>query len=125
MKKRLLALLFMCLSFSFKSNAQVPKDFYIGKWQILVMGSPVGDLRFVTTLVRNSEGMLSGQLENADDDTQPKRQITKVEEAVNKLMIYFVSSQGGEIAIELNKIDSDNLKGTLMTYETTATRLKN
>ncbi|WP_255709244.1 hypothetical protein [Spirosoma sp. KNUC1025] len=38
-------------------------------------------------------------------------------------MMSFDSSQGGEVPIELTKVDDDNLKGTLSTFEATAKRV--
>jgi hypothetical protein len=42
----------------------------------------------------------------------------------SQLVIYFMSSQGGEIAVDLDKIDNDNLKGGLMSYNAAAKRVK-
>ncbi|MCY7356471.1 MAG: hypothetical protein LH609_03210 [Rudanella sp.] len=39
-------------------------------------------------------------------------------------MIYFNSSQAGEISVELTKVDNDNLKGALMSFDATAKRVK-
>lgn len=82
-------------------------------------------MKFHTNLVRK-DGKLTGELLDVTDGPNPteKRPITKVEEKGNDLTIYFESSQGGEIAMELAKVDDDHLKGSLMSFETTATRLK-
>lgn len=94
-------------------------DFYAGKWEILVTGTPRGDVTFKTDLVRK-DGKLTGELKTTDD----VRPINKVEETANKLTIFFNSSQGGEISIDFDKIDDDNLKGTLMTFDAKAKRVK-
>jgi hypothetical protein len=105
-----------------KSGAQsaaTTPDFYAGKWDISVIGSPKGDVTFATTLTRK-DGKLTGEMVNGDD----KREITKVEESATTLVLYFMSSQAGEINVTLDKVDDNNLKGTLMGYKTTAVRVK-
>lgn len=98
-------------------------DFFAGKWEISVAGTPRGDIKFLTDLVRK-DGKLTGELVEAGD-ANAKRKITKVEEAAaDKLVLYFDSSQGGEISIELTKVDADNLKGSLMSFDAVAKRIK-
>lgn len=98
-------------------------DFYAGKWEISILGSPRGDVKFITNLVRK-DGKLTGELANPTDATEAKRPITKIEESAKKLVIYFESSQAGEISVDLDKVDDNNLKGSLMSFEATAKRIK-
>lgn len=126
MKKASIILAVLFLGIFCKSFAQTapPTDFFAGKWEINLTGTPNGDVKFLTTLTRK-DGKLSGELANASDATQAKRPISKVDESADKIIIYFESSQGGEIALELAKIDNDNLKGILMdSFDATAKRLK-
>jgi hypothetical protein len=102
-----------------KNFAQVPSDFYTGKWDISIVGSPRGDITFATDLIRK-DGKLTGVLVAGDD----KRPVTKIEENAKKLIIYFESSQAGEISIDLDKIDNDHLMGSLMGYKADAVRIK-
>lgn len=101
------------------SQSTAPTDFYAGKWEIAVNGTPRGDIVFKTNLVRK-DGKLTGELVTDDN----KRPITKIEEKDKTLVIYFESSQGGEISIDLTKVDDNNLKGTLMDFTATAKRVK-
>ena len=105
------------------SQSTAPADFYAGKWEISIVGSPRGDVKFVTNLVRK-DGKLTGELANPADATEAKRPITKVEESAKKLVIYFESSQGGEISVDLDKVDDNNLKGSVMSFDATAKRIK-
>ena len=75
-------------------------------------------MKFLTDLVRK-DGKLTGELVDSADATV-KRPITKIEETADKLVIYFESSQAGEISVELAKVDNDNLKGALMSFDATA-----
>lgn len=125
MKKVSIFFLVLSLGLLFNSFAQTapPTDFFAGKWEISVTGTPMGDVKFLTDLVRKN-GALTGELADANDPAKPKRPITRVEEKDGKLAIYFESSQGGEMAIDLAKVDENNLKGTLYTFDATAKRVK-
>ena len=125
MKKEsiLLVIFFLGIAFNGFSQTSASADFFAGKWEISVTGTPNGDVKFVTDLVRK-DGKLTGELANATDSSQPKRPITKVEEKGTNLIIYFESSQAGEISIDLTKVDENNLKGTLYNFDTTAKRIK-
>lgn len=125
MKNVPILLLFMLVGMAQSSFAQTttPADFFAGKWEISVVGSPVGDVKFTTDLVRKA-GKLTGELTNTTDPGQAKRPLIRVEEKGDRLMMYFESSQGGEVPIELTKVDDNNLKGTLSTFDATAKRLK-
>ncbi|WP_426295133.1 hypothetical protein ACN9ML_10465 [Dyadobacter endophyticus] len=105
------------------SQASAPADFFAGKWEITVLNSPKGDVVFLTDLVRK-DGILTGDLVEKGDAANNTRKILKAEESADKLVLVFESSQGGEMTLELAKVDNDNLKGTLYTFEATAKRLK-
>lgn len=98
-------------------------DFFVGKWEITIMGTPSGDAKMVTELVRK-DGKLTGELKDPTG-TNPAMPITKVEEGTDKLTIYFDTAQAGEIGVELAKVDDDHLKGQLMgMFDSTAVRVK-
>ncbi len=120
----LFILFFAGIAFNGFSQTAASADFFAGKWEISVTGSPRGDVKFLTNLIRK-DGKLTGELIDAADPANGKRTITKVEETATKLVIYFESTQAGEISIDLAKVDDDNLKGTLMgSYESIAKRVK-
>lgn len=105
------------------SQTATSTDFFAGKWEIALTGTPMGDVKFATNLVRK-EGKLTGDLTRVGEPNAEKRPITKIEETEKTLKIYFESSQGGEISIDLEKVDDNNLKGKLMDFEATAKRIK-
>jgi hypothetical protein len=125
MKKASILLFVLLVAVSFQGFPQItpPADFFAGKWEIAVMGTPNGDSKFVTDLVRK-DGKLTGELVDPAG-SRPAIPITKVEEGAGTLTIYFESSQAGEISIDLTKVDDDHLKGQLMgMFDATALRLK-
>ncbi len=125
MKKRSILFLFLFVGIAYAGFSQTttPTDFFAGKWEISAVGTPVGDVKFTTDLVRKA-GKLMGELTNTTDLNQAKRPLIRVEEKGDNLVIYFESSQGGEVSIDLTKVDNDNLKGSLSSFDATAKRLK-
>ena len=125
MKKVSLFLFIFLLGICVKgfSQSTPPTDFFAGKWEITITGTPSGDAKMVTDLVRK-DGKLTGELKDPSG-TNPAMPITKIEEGKDKLTIYFDTAQAGEIGIELAKVDDDHLKGQLMNmFDSTALRLK-
>lgn len=115
--KGLLADSFEATGKRLKSN-----DFFAGKWDIVVVGTPNGDAKFTTELIRK-DGKLTGDLKMMAGDAKETIP-AKVEEAEGKITLYF-SAQGYDVNVELNKVDDDNLKGTLMNmFEAKAKRVK-
>ena len=114
----------LMLSVAFESTAQTaaPADFFVGKWEILVIGTPNGDSKMIASLERSGAN-LTGQLINAADASAEKIPII-VEENGNKIGLAF-STQGYDVTIDLAKVDDDNLKGSLMNmFDATAKRIK-
>ncbi|MFN8346935.1 MAG: hypothetical protein U0X91_18175 [Spirosomataceae bacterium] len=107
---------------TFAQTAEKTTDFFAGKWEILVVGTPNGDAKFATDLIRK-DGKLTGELKLAAGDVKENIPAT-VEEAEGKITLFF-STQGYDVNIELNKVDDNNLKGTLMNmFEAKAVRVK-
>jgi hypothetical protein len=105
------------------SQATPPTDFFAGKWEITIVGTPEGDAKMVTDLTRK-DGKLTGELKDPTG-TRPATPITKIEEEASRLTIYFDTAQAGEIPVELTKVDDDHLKGSLMNmFDATALRVK-
>lgn len=108
----------------YSQAATPPTDFFAGKWEITIAGTPDGDTKMVTDLIRK-DGKLTGELKDPTGKRTEATPITKVEEEGGKLTIHFDTTQAGEIAMELTKLDDDHLKGSLMNmFETTALRVK-
>ncbi|MBD2702720.1 hypothetical protein IC229_18885 [Spirosoma sp. BT702] len=126
MKKISTFLLFLLLSVTVSTYAQTATpsaDFYAGKWEILVIGTPQGDSKMIAELVRK-DGKLTGNLTNTAEPNAEKIPITGVEENGDKLALAF-TAQGYDVTIDLAKVDEDNLKGSLLNmFEAKAKRVK-
>ncbi|GAB3806348.1 hypothetical protein GCM10028819_41540 [Spirosoma humi] len=105
------------------AQAPVPADFFAGKWDIVVAGTPNGDTQLVANLVRK-DGKLTGEITTPADTTKGAIPITKIDEGTDKLALYF-TAQGYDVNLDLTKVDDDNLKGSLMNmFDAKAKRLK-
>lgn len=123
MKKVSLLLFGMFLGILTQSVAHAPTDFFTGKWEITVTGTPNGDAKMVANFARK-DGKLSGELENLADPNKEKIPVTQITESADKLSMAF-TAQGYDVTLDLSKVDDDNLKGTLMNmFDATAKRVK-
>ena len=107
-----------------QTTAPTTNDFFVGKWEILVLGTPNGDSKMVTELVRK-DGKLTGELKDPTGQNPEPRPITSVEEEANKIVIYF-TAQGTDVSLDLAKVDENNAKGSIMSgmFDASAKRIK-
>ncbi|MGV3602499.1 hypothetical protein [Dyadobacter fermentans] len=118
-------MLFLMLGVVCTSIAQTaaPADFFAGKWEITVVGTPNGDAKLLADLTR-TDGKLTGQITNATDPSADKIAITGIDEAADKIIIGF-TAQGYDVTLDLSKVDDDNLKGNMMNmFDASAKRVK-
>jgi len=112
MKKTILffaGMFFILLSIGTK--AQTPStDFFVGKWNVLVVGTPNGDAKMPVTLER-VDGKLTGSLGNSDQPESVK--FTNVEEKGNSVTLYFTSG-GYDVYLFLEKKDENKVVGSMM-----------
>jgi len=120
----ILVILFLGIAFKGYSQTTAPTDFFAGKWEVLVMGTPNGDSKMVTDLIRK-DGKLTGELKDPSGQNPEPRVITNVVEEANKITLYF-TAQGTDVSLDLTKVDADNAKGSVMNgmFDATAKRLK-
>lgn len=124
MRKLNLICLLLMLGVVFTSNSQTtaPADFFAGKWEVTVIGTPNGDSKMLIDLVR-TDGKLTGQMSNPAEPTAEKVPVT-VDESADLLDLAF-NAQGYDVTINLKKVDDDNLKGSLLgMFDAVAKRVK-
>jgi hypothetical protein len=105
-----------------QNPASAPTDFYVGKWVLTFIGTPQGD--GVSRLVlERKNGNLTGEMVDPSGKGKPTP-LTKVIENKDGIEISF-SAQGFDVSVTLNKVDADNLKGSLMNmFEAKAVRIR-
>lgn len=103
-------LFFLALSFNAKAQTQPPADYFVGKWNMLVEGTPSGDGKMTVTLERK-EGKLGGTVvSKAGTDTT---KITRVEEKEKSVILYF-NTNGYDVNLTMEKKDDDHVTGNVM-----------
>ena len=106
--------------FEAKAEKMMNDDFFAGKWQILIEGTPNGDYNLVGDLTRVN-GNLTGVLLGSDGNTI---KLDKVTETADDITLYFFA-EGYDLDLKLKKVDADNLKGNLMgSFNSSAQRIK-
>ncbi|MBD1395259.1 hypothetical protein [Mucilaginibacter glaciei] len=114
------AVLVATLLFSISSNAQT-SAYYAGKWDVLVKGTPQGDVHLKFALA-DSASTIKGTY--TDPESNKEMPLTKTELKDGKLTLNFTIQQY-DLSLVLNKKDEDNVTGSLMgMFESTGVRVK-
>jgi hypothetical protein len=126
MKRTCIAFVFLFLGFAINGFSQTAatNDFFLGKWEVLVVGTPDGDSKLVTELTRK-DGKLTGELKDPTGKNPNALPISNIMEEGNKMTIFF-EAQGTEVSLDLAKVDDDHLKGSVMNgmFDATAVRIR-
>lgn len=107
---RLFLVVVFCMVSALKMNAQVPADFFAGKWSVLVSGTPNGDAKMLVNLERK-DGKLTGGVINPDAAEPTK--FSNVEEKENSVTVYF-SASGYDVYLTLEKKGDNKVEGSMM-----------
>lgn len=113
MKKAILffaGIYFLLLSFGANAQAQTGADYFEGKWDILIVGTPNGDAHSTLTLER-VDGKLAGDFKSPNEAAI---KLSKVEEKADEVTVYFTSSNGYDVYLLLKKKDDSHVEGTMM-----------
>ena len=123
MKRTLLILatgLFICI-FSITTDAQTTTDYFTGKWNLTIIGTPNGDSKMIANLERK-DGKLAGEMTSEPAMGDPIT-ISQIEEKENSVKLFF-NAGGYDIYIFLEKTDDNHLKGTMLDmFETKGERV--
>ncbi|TSD65018.1 hypothetical protein FFF34_014095 [Inquilinus sp. KBS0705] len=115
------AIVVATLIFAVKTNAQVTSTYIKGKWDVLIKGTPQGDVHFLFTLA-DSAGTIKGTY--TDPETKAEVPLTKTELKDDKITLYF-TIQSYDLSLTLAKKDEDNVTGSLMAmFDATGVRIK-
>jgi hypothetical protein len=123
MKKTMIILTCLFLfATSFSASAQNPTvEYFSGKWNVLIKGTPQGDAKLVFSLDKDS-ATLKGVILDSTGKEQSK--IDKIELGEQTITMYFVL-MGYDLNMELKKKDDDRATGSLMgMFEVEADRVK-
>jgi len=113
MKKLILffaGIFFLLLSFGANAQAKTGADYFVGKWNVVVAGTPNGDAKMLVKL-EQKDGRLTGNLSNPGQSEPVK--FSNVEVKENSVTVYFTSS-GYDVYLTLEKKDDNKVEGSMM-----------
>jgi cytochrome c len=93
-----------------KAEAGSNADYFVGKWNAKMIGTPGGDVSIEMVIERNN-GVLSGKMISEKMGSQAFEKVEEIN--AEKIKLSF-SANGMNLNMELTKEDADNLKGKLM-----------
>jgi hypothetical protein len=121
-KMNLLLTVVLIILTSFTLNAQVQPDFFAGKWNVLIQGTPNGDMKTIMSLERE-EGKLTGTISFGEFGTIT---FSNIEEKDGESITAYFESNGYDIYLFLEKKSDDNLEGSMLDmFDAKAKRAKN
>ena len=113
MKKTVLlftAIFAILFSISLNSQAQATSDYFVGKWNVLVTGTPNGDAKMVVVMQR-VDGKLKAEFVGNDQPEVPK--VSNIEETEKSVRIYFTAS-GYDVYLYLENKGENHVEGTML-----------
>lgn len=133
-KPILLFVLAFALFFGLSANAQTvasmaatapaataTADYFPGKWNVTVFGTPNGDAK-MTFVLERKDGKLGGAVQDSTGKELTK--ITSIDEKDKSITMAF-TVQSYDVTLTLDPVDADNVKGSLMgMFDAKGTRVK-
>ncbi len=114
MKKTILIVAALILFVSQISFAQENEaDFFLGKWNVTVIGTPNGDAKFVLKVEKN-EAALTAFIIGENDKSQ---KVDRVETKTNAITVYWFA-EGYDVYLTLTKKEDGKVDGELMSMFT-------
>jgi hypothetical protein len=101
---------FFLLAIGVNAQVKTSGEYFVGKWSLLVVGTPEGDAKMVVSLGR-IDGKLAGTIAKADL-SDPKK-FTSITESENSITVNWTSGDY-DVFMELTKKGDNHIEGTLM-----------
>jgi hypothetical protein len=106
MKKVSLLLVMMLLLIASNADAQQSGNYFVGKWELLILDAPDGDIKMTMSVDRKDEKL------EATLQMSAEIKITDIRETENSIKFSFFTS-GYDIDLYIEKVDDDNVKGSV------------
>jgi len=95
------------LSISSHAQSKSGADFFAGKWNVLVTGTPYGDLKRVYILDKKDNGLAGTVLDSTGKEIA---KCSKVDVKDNEITLYY-TALGNDVNVALTKKDEDLVTG--------------
>lgn len=111
----------LLISVNVHAQATSGADYFSGKWNVLVKGTPNGDAKMFVVLTK-ADTALTGVIQDSTGAEISK--IDKIEINGDKATVYF-NAQGYDVNLEMNKKDDDHITANMMgMFEAEGERVK-
>jgi len=100
----------LVLSFNAQAQSKTGADFFAGKWNVLITGTPYGDLKRVYILEKKDNGLAGTVLDSTGKEIS---KCSKIEVKDNEATLYY-AALGNNVSIVLTKKDEDHVTGRAM-----------
>lgn len=112
----------LLLSVKISAQSKTGADFFAGKWNVLVTGTPYGDLKRVYILEKKDNGLSGTVLDGSTGKELTK--CSKVDVKDNEVTLYY-TSLGTDVNVVLAKKDEDHITGkALGMFDASGERVK-
>ena len=98
---------FLLLSVGIHAQSKTGSDFFAGKWNVLITGTPYGDLKRVYVLEKKDNGLAGTVLDSTGKEIS---KCSKVEVKDNEVTLYY-TALGNDVSVVLTKKDEDHVTG--------------
>jgi len=106
-----LAIMFLfALSMNASAQSKAGAEYFAGKWNVLVKGTPGGDAKMVFVLEKNIDSIAGVVQDTAGAEIS---KLSNIELKDNEITVYF-TAQGYNVNLLLTKKDDDHVTGRLM-----------
>ena len=102
-----MGLVSFALSFSAGAQSKTGADFFAGKWNVLITGTPYGDLKRVYILDKKDNGLAGTVLDSTGKEIA---KCSKVDVKDNEITLYY-TALGNDVNVALTKKDEDLVTG--------------
>ena len=100
----------LLLSTRMYAQSKPGADYFKGKWNVLVKGTPNGDVRMIF-LLENTKDSITGVIQDTTGNEISK--ISRVELTDTSANVFF-TAQGYDVNLMMNKKDGDHVTGSLI-----------
>jgi len=105
-----------------RGQSQTGADYFVGKWSVVVKGTPNGDAKMIVTLEKK-DTLIAGAI--LDSTGKEISKFSKVELKDTTVTVYF-NAQGYDVYLVMNKKNDDHVTGSMMDMlDAEGERLKN
>src|SRR5258708_23824972 len=106
----LTGLFFLLLSLNLNAQSKTGADYFAGKWNVLIKGTPNGDAKIFIVLEKGDSTM-TGVVQDTTGNEISK--ISKVELTDTSITVYF-TAQGYDVNLLMDKKNEDHVTGSMM-----------